>query len=98
MTIPLNLTESHQENIMYALPINMSHTSLTSLRLFGNPSMTEIPDTSVTNEEIESYEEDLLDRQQSEANPPSFSAEQMGWTDDHAEEEGMAHDFQLPEL
>ena len=51
---------------MYALPINMSHTSLTSLRLFGNPSMAEIPDTSVTNEEIESYEADLLNRQQSE--------------------------------
>jgi hypothetical protein len=74
MTIPL-MTESHQETIMYVPPINMTHTSLTSLHLYGNPALTEIPETSITNEEIE---EEQLYWQQSEANPPSFSAEQMG--------------------
>jgi hypothetical protein len=96
MTIPL-MTESTQENIVYVPPINMTHTSLTSLRLSGNPALTE---TSITNEEIEAYEADQLYWQQSHAepSPPSLYAEQMGWVDDHAEEEGMAHDYQLPEL
>ena len=48
-------------------------------------------DTSITNAQIDDYEADLLQYQQ------SLYAEEMGWIDDHAQEEGMAHDESLPE-
>ena len=82
MTIPLMMiTESTQENIMQTSPVHMTH---------GYAALTD-SDTSITNAQIDNYEADLLQYQQ------SLYAEEMGWVDDHAQEEGMAHDESLPE-
>ncbi len=82
---------------MYVPPVNMTRTSLTPLRLAGNPVLSD-SETSITNEEIEAYEADRL---LSGANPPSPSAEQLGWVDDSAEVdylvEGMPPDIRSPE-
>jgi hypothetical protein len=93
----LLMTESTQETIVYVPPVNMTRTSLTPLRLAGNPVLSD-SETSITNEEIEAYEADRL---LSGANPPSPSAEQLGWVDDSAEVdylvEGMPPDIRSPE-
>ena len=91
------MTESTQETIVYVPPVNTTRTSLTRFRLAGNPVLSDL-ETSIINEEIEAYE---ADRQLSGANPPSPSAEQLGWVDDSAEVdflvEGMPPDYRSPE-
>ncbi len=92
MTIPL-MTESTQETLVYMQPFNMIRTSLTPLRLAGNPVLSDL-EPSITNEEIEAYEADWL---LSGANPsPSPSAEQLGWVDDSAEVDYLAEDMPSP--
>jgi hypothetical protein len=92
VTIPLT-TESTQETLVYVPRFNMTRTSLTPLRLAGNPVLSD-SEPSITNEEIEDYEADPL---LSRANPsPSPSAEQLGWVDDSAEVDYLAEDMPSP--
>ena len=78
---------------MYVPRFNMTRTSLTPLRLAGNPVLSD-SEPSITNEEIEDYEADPL---LSRANPsPSPSAEQLGWVDDSAEVDYLAEDMPSP--
>jgi hypothetical protein len=80
IAIPLMMTESTQENI----PMLHSHR---------NATLTD-SDTSITNEQIEAYEAEMLDYQQ------TLYAEDFGWVDDQAqlEEQGMEHDYRMPEF
>jgi hypothetical protein len=86
------MTESTQETLVYVPPFNPTRTSLTPLRLAGNPVLSD-SEPSITNEEIEAYEADWL---LSGANPPSPSAEQLGWVDDSAEVDFLAEDMPSP--